>query len=151
VEKTLPKRKRLPHEIPSWVEDGAVYYITVCALPRHQNHLAKDDVSALIRTTMSFYQEKGRWWVHPVAVMPDHVHALMSFACSPGMGRSISDWKRYVAGRSAVDWQRGFFDHRLRKDESFDEKAAYIRMNPVRAGLVGRPEEWPYIWTSSYR
>jgi mono/diheme cytochrome c family protein len=34
----------------------------------------------------------------------------------------------------------------LRKDESYREKADYIRANPVRAGLVTRPEDWPYFW-----
>jgi putative transposase len=43
-------------------------------------------------------------------------------------------------------WQRGFFDHRLRADESFEEKATYVRMNPVRKGLVGRPDDWPHLW-----
>jgi hypothetical protein len=49
-------------------------------------------------------------------------------------------------GRRALPhhWQRDFFDHRLRDDESFEEKAAYILNNPVRAGLVNRFEDWPY-------
>ena len=41
-------------------------------------------------------------------------------------------------------WQTGFFDHVLRSGESYGEKWEYVRMNPVRAGLVLRPEEWPY-------
>jgi hypothetical protein len=42
--------------------------------------------------------------------------------------------------------QREFFDHRLRKDESHDEKWKYIKMNPVRAGLTHDPEAWPYVY-----
>jgi len=45
-----------------------------------------------------------------------------------------------------IGWQRDFFDHRLRKNEAYLEKAAYIRMNPVRAGLVASAEDWPYVW-----
>ena len=41
-------------------------------------------------------------------------------------------------------WQDGFFDHLLRSGESYAEKWNYVRMNPVRAGLVARPEDWPY-------
>jgi hypothetical protein len=37
------------------------------------------------------------------------------------------------------------FDHRLRRDESLDEKARYILANPVRAGLVKREEDWPWF------
>ncbi len=38
-----------------------------------------------------------------------------------------------------------FFDHRLRHDESEAEKFEYIRQNPVRAGLIGAEDEWPYV------
>ena len=41
-------------------------------------------------------------------------------------------------------WQAGFFDHVLRSSESYGEKWEYVRMNPVRAGLAARPEDWPY-------
>ena len=39
-------------------------------------------------------------------------------------------------------WQREFFDHVLRSEESYAEKWRYVRDNPVRAGLVSRAEEW---------
>ena len=41
-------------------------------------------------------------------------------------------------------WQEGFFDHVLRNSESYSEKWEYVRMNPVRARLCERPEDWPY-------
>ena len=41
-------------------------------------------------------------------------------------------------------WQRGFFDHVLRKDESYGQKWTYVRDNPVRAGLVANADDWPY-------
>ena len=52
--------------------------------------------------------------------------------------------KSWGATKAGVDWQRDFFDHRLRGWESAQEKATYIRMNPVRAGLVENPEDWPF-------
>jgi hypothetical protein len=45
-----------------------------------------------------------------------------------------------------IEWQERFFDQRLRSNESLAEKAGYIRMNPVRAGLVGSPEAWTHIF-----
>jgi hypothetical protein len=47
--------------------------------------------------------------------------------------------------------QEGFFDHRIRSNESAEEKRQYILMNPVRAGLVARPEDWPYVLSASER
>jgi len=41
-------------------------------------------------------------------------------------------------------WQRGFFDHLLRSEESYGQKWNYVRENPVRAGLVARVEDWRF-------
>jgi len=46
----------------------------------------------------------------------------------------------------AIGWQLDFFEHRLRREESLREKADYILANPVRAGLVARSEDWPFIY-----
>ena len=43
-----------------------------------------------------------------------------------------------------VHWQKGFFDHVIRSEESYNEKWLYVRDNPVRAGLVRSAEDWPY-------
>ena len=58
----------------------------------------------------------------------------------------MNAWKKFTAHALDVEWQRDFFDHRLRNDESFDEKAAYIGENPVRARLCETAEAWPYVW-----
>jgi putative transposase len=141
-------RKHLPHDVPAWVQDGATYFVTICTPPKMVNQLCFPNMAMLLRESMNFCQARGEWWLHLLVFMPDHLHALMCFARAPGMRRSISQWKRYVARELHIHWQDGFFDHRLRNDESFQEKAHYIRMNPVRAGLVERPEEWPYTWSN---
>ena len=41
-------------------------------------------------------------------------------------------------------WQDGFHDHKFRTPESEQRKWEYVCLNPVRAGLVKRPEEWPF-------
>ena len=84
--------------------------------------------------------------MHFVLLMPDHLHALVSFPTNKGMKTVVTEWKKYVAREFGIRWQRGFFDHRLRGDESLRDKEDYIRLNPVRAGLVSRPEDWPYVW-----
>lgn len=81
--------------------------------------------------------------------MPDHLHMLVSFPQDEDMKMVVARFKEMTAKKTGVHWQRDFFDHRLRCDESFDEKAHYLRMNPVRKGLVSRAEDWPYVWPSS--
>lgn len=60
----------------------------------------------------------------------------------------ISKWKEWTAKSLKVKWQRDFFEHRFRRDESFDEKVDYVRANPVRAGLVADEEDWPHIFVT---
>lgn len=45
-----------------------------------------------------------------------------------------------------IEWQRDFFEHRLRSDESWSEKADYILANPVRKGLGTEVSQWPYVF-----
>jgi len=49
-----------------------------------------------------------------------------------------------LSGQAAPLWQPEFFDHLVRSAESRAEKWAYVRENPVRAGLVIRAEDWPF-------
>jgi len=80
--------------------------------------------------------------------MPDHLHAILSFARDQSMSDVIRDWKRFHARMNHVFWQEGYFDHRLRGDErcaQLTAKTNYIRQNPVAAGLCAKAEDWPWI------
>ena len=78
--------------------------------------------------------------------MPDHVHFILSFPQSNKRMQTImSKWKEWTAKCFKIDWERDFFEHRMRKEESYREKADYILANPVRAGLVKKAEDWPYV------
>ncbi len=46
--------------------------------------------------------------------------------------------------KRAWRWQDGYHDHKFRTPESETHKWDYVCLNPVRAGLVKRPEEWPF-------
>jgi len=41
-------------------------------------------------------------------------------------------------------WQPSFTNHRIRDWDDYERHREYIRMNPVRARLARRPEEYPY-------
>ncbi len=146
----LPERKSLPHGIPSWLKNGSVYFITICTQPRGLNQLAKPCVFNELRSSLEFYQERGDIWVDLLLLMPDHLHAIISFSLQKEMKKTITDWKRYTSRHCGIIWQRDFFDHRLRNNKSIYNKAHYIRMNPVRAGLIDNHQNWPYIWQNPY-
>jgi REP-associated tyrosine transposase len=132
-------RRALPHQPPHFIgTTEAIFFVTVCCRPRNINHLCKPDTPGILFDAARFYEGLNEWHIRLLLLMPDHVHFLVRFSTETGIRRMVQKWKRYTATKAGVDWQRDFFDHRLRSDESLDEKAAYIRANPVRAGLVAR-------------
>ena len=75
------------------------------------------------------------------------MHFVLSFPITEKKVQTIvSKWKEWIAKTLKVHWQRDFFEHRLRKEESFRQKVDYVLANPVRAGLVQRTEDWPYVF-----
>ena len=105
-------------------------------------------------------------------IMPDHVHLVLHPTGNLAMGavigeikrrsafRIISLWKREK--REVLDrirapsgrmqdyafWQPRGYDHNCRSAEFTRDKINYCHMNPVKAGLISDPSEWPW---SSYR
>ena len=124
-----------------------MFFITINCLQRGTNSLCNESVAEIIRQTVAFRQARGDWWVHLLLLMPDHLHALITFSRKVSVRDAVSAWKEYVARLTGVDWHHDFFDHRLRGRESVEEKTHDVRMNPVRRGLCARPEDWPYVWT----
>lgn len=91
------------------------------------------------------YEASGKWQVGLFLAMPDHWHALVQFPEPEHMDKLLRDWKRYVAKGAGIVWQHGFFEHRLRSKQSANDKWHYIRLNPVRKGLVEDPDKWAFV------
>jgi putative transposase len=142
------RRRRLPHEIPLWVDPSKeVYFITINCEERGRNQLAREDIAGPLFNTVRHRQDKCLWWAYLFLLMPDHLHALLSFPPSGNPLRQVvSKWKEWTAKELGINWQLDFFEHRLRRDESRQEKADYILANPVRANLVKQARDWPFVF-----
>jgi REP element-mobilizing transposase RayT len=139
-------RRALPHDPPHFIgTSDATFFVTLCCRERGFNQLCKPEIAKSLFEAVLFYENRGDWYVHLLLLMPDHAHFLVRFSHA-GLKKIVGSWKRYVATQAGVIWQRDFFDHRLRSDESFTEKASYIRLNPVRAGLIDTAGKWPYVF-----
>jgi len=137
----IPRRKTMPHEIPSWVDpQKEIHFISINCGERSRNQLALPDVPQRLFEIVQRRQEKFLWWPCRVLLISDHLLALLSF---PPSGKSlksvVSKWKEWTSKELGIVWQRDFFEHRLRHDESLREKADYILQNPVRKKLIVRP------------
>ena len=104
------------------------------------------------------HDDGKRYILHAAVVMPNHVHLLMTpLRDEQGWPHALPAILKLIKGVSARSvnkllgssgpvWQDESLDHVLRSDESFAEKLEYVRQNPVRAGLVTRAEEYPWLW-----
>ena len=134
----------------AWVyTEAPVYFITAVTHERRRilaNHVAHEAFRKYCIAAPEHGVLVGRY-----VLMPDHLHA---FVCIPPGALGLSEWLKSMKnamskcwrsyGIKAPHWQKGFFDHLLRSDDSHAEKWKYVRENPVRAGLCNAAEEWPY-------
>ncbi len=136
--------KRLCHARPPWVEGVAIYHIRI-RRSKHWNHsLTEEIIATTILDSVSHYQRQSLWSCRLFLLMPDHLHALLSFDPSKKMSSIVGNWKSFHAKSLAVQWQSNYFDHRIRNDDELSLKYSYILNNPVVKGLCNSPESWPW-------
>jgi len=82
--------------------------------------------------------------------MPEHVHLLVNEPPEILLGQFLKVFKqaasRELKGERERFWQRRYFDANIRGEEARSEVIQYIHRNPVKRGLVERPEN--YRWSS---
>ncbi len=99
----------------------------------------------MVFETARRYHMLERWHLKLLLLMPDHLHMLIAVDGETILSNLIRDFKRVTARKGKIFWQRNFFDHRLRHDESEGEKSEYIRQNPARAGLTSPDASWQFM------
>ena len=147
----VKSKRHLPRLRHVWKRDP-VYFVTTCTFERRAL-LAHPLAHAILLEEWRGMSARCGWKVGRYVIMPDHVHFFVAPAGDPTttLGVAVGFWKTWTshALRRAMDleapvWERQFFDHLLRSDESRAEKWNYVRENPVRAGLVNDASAWPY-------
>jgi len=152
VQQKYQYRRRLPH----FHKFDVPLFLTFCTggplvLP--------DDARDLV-LEHCLREHERRVDLFAAVVMPDHVHLLFTalrdengwpFALVEIMQSLKSATAHRInklLHRSGPVWQEESFDHVLRSDESLKLKCEYIRQNPVRRGLVQKPEDYRWLWVN---
>jgi putative transposase len=144
---SLPDRKWLSHVRPNWVDAEDPIFLTFCGKPRRFNQFARPDRWGRIVSAAEHISERQLCVPLLLLAMPDHLHMIVLVPSRLGIASFVARFKRAVGYGLDVSWQRVAFDHRIRNDDSYREKWAYVMANPVRAGLVSSAESWPYVKT----
>ncbi len=97
--------------------------------------------------------KRHRVFLHAYVLMTNHVHLLLSPSCPEGISRMMSVvasrygyYMNKTYGRSGTVWEGRHKASAVDSERYLFTCYRYIEMNPVAAGMVGRPEE--YRWSS---
>jgi REP element-mobilizing transposase RayT len=140
---------------PRSVEPGGFYHVTARGNDQREIFVDSDDIDrrrhlALLERTV----RKHGWIVFAYCLMTNHIHLLVQVPegnLSVGMQEFLGEYARFSNARHGRTGH--LFRNRFRcaavEDEAHLRLAArYIDLNPVRARMRFRPEQWPW---SSYR
>ena len=112
--------------------------------------LSRPDIARLVERAMLHF-DGTRYRLLAWTVMPNHVHFVLETRSEHPLFRVIQGFKSYTAlranrtlGRTGSFWARDYFDRYVRDDLHLAAMVRYIDNNPVKAGLVSRPEDWPF-------
>ena len=129
-----------------------VFFVTV-NLHRSVPALASADEYAVVLRALEESRVRMDSLVGGYVLMPDHWHALLFPRYPLSISRVVQDVK-YVSARNlnrlrksrGAVWQHQFWDRFVRHDKEFRQRLEYMHLNPVRKGLVARPQDWR--WSS---
>ena len=106
-------------------------------------------IASVVEHALYGGEELKQYELDTYSVMPNHVHVLlwpciaMERITNGIKGVSARD-ANLVLGRTGHHfWEDESFDHWVRSDVELRRIRIYIERNPVTAGLVERPEDWP--------
>jgi len=126
------------------------------ALASFQNpgfSMNEPEIASIVANALHFY-EGTHYELHCYCIMPNHLHLLIRATKKRSdeyhkIADIIQSIKRYTAneinkhlGKKGQVWNRFYFDRVIRDIESYERVVQYIMMNPVRANLVTKAEDW---------
>lgn len=122
----------------------------------YEHCLARPEIAEIVINAILYADNTLRQYdLYAWVVMSNHVHVLVHPLVEPSV--FLKTLKNFTArqANARLDrtgspfWQHESFDHWVRNPAEFDETVGYIETNPVRAGLVERPQD--YRWSSAAR
>jgi putative transposase len=136
------KGERIRHQ-----QTGEFHFLTFSCF-RRRAHFTTAAAMDLFEDALERVRQRYLFAVAGYVVMPEHVHLLVNEPQVGLLSRTVQALKLSVSMRSRERpfWQAHYYDFNVFLHEKFVEKLRYIHRNPVRRGLVAKPEDWR--WSS---
>jgi putative transposase len=130
-------------------QTGEAHFLTFSCF-RRRSYRSTVAAMELFEDALERVRRRYLFVVGGYVVMPEHVHLLVNEPVRGLLSRTVQALKLSVSMRSRERpfWQAHYYDFNVSTHEKFVEKLRYIHRNPVRRGLVTKPEDWKW---SSFR
>ncbi len=145
--------KPVRHASPDAVVSPARTFFVTTKTSMGRRLLQSERNAILLIDVLRSYVAAKKFRVHDFVVMPDHVHLLLTVGRDMTIERAMQLIKggfsyrlKKESGYSGEVWQRGFSEVRVEDEPSFQQHREYIAENPVKAGLVDSPGQFPYCF-----
>lgn len=132
---------------------GYYYFVTTRCFDNKKLFANKDAVQ-IIFDALDWLEYHQYIECYFAILMPDHLHLVFQLTGEKSLSQVMKSLKGFTARKikqhfSLNDpvWQEQFYDHAIREDEDLIEIMKYCMFNPVRAGLVENPLDYPH-WRS---
>ncbi len=123
----------------------------------HQEIFKETDDFEYFKSLLQLTRKKFGYRIHHYCLMNTHYHLLVSISSVDEFSRGMKELKRLYANKTHATGKRygpiwwGRFGSQLVENEKYLYACGlYIEMNPVEAGMVIKPELWPYSSSRHY-
>ena len=124
------------------------YAISISTFLQHR-HFQNEANASLFLKTLCRYREQRKFQLHGFAMMPDHVHLLIT----PSIDQPLPKCMQLIKGgysfaiRTITQkeiWHTGYHEHRVRDLSDYDHQLSYMANNPPASHL---PKSYLYVHT----
>jgi len=141
----------MPWGLKRYQQAGELHFVTFSCY-RRLPLLASAQAKRWLEQALEQARRQYGFYVTGYVIMPEHVHLLVSEPERSTLARALQALKQSVARRLIGErehfWQARYYDFNVWTARKRIEKLRYMHRNPVKRGLVEKPEDWPW---SSFR
>jgi putative transposase len=142
----------MPKGLERYQQCGGFHFITFSCFHR-QPLLAGTRSCEIFEQELESVRKRYGLVIAGYVLMPEHVHLLLGEPSVANLATALQVLKQKTSRRlkklgQEHFWQRRYYDFNVHNPDKTTEKLRYMHRNPVKRGLVEKPEQWPW---SSFR
>lgn len=142
----------MPKGLIRYPNSGGFHFITFSCYGRLPL-LAHSSSYTIFEQELEKVRQRYNLVIAGYVLMPEHVHLLTGELRPMSLTAAVQALKQQTAKRLKPPdlphfWLPRYYDFNVWSSEKPVEKLRYMHRNPVKRGLVAKPEEWPW---SSFR